>query len=159
MILVQCYYYHCIFDWFFSDKGCCKLYGVKKIIVLFPTNTSLSQWSHTVFCINLYFVAMIVLVCFKYSASDKRTFIFCNDNFGFMLLKCLVINLKSVMKAWNPPKVVWYNQKLLTIFNSTLPNSLSIAGPIFSTTFWTLADYVPLLRCMIHSKILCSYTR
>ena len=65
-----------------------------------------------------------MLIHFWYGASDKVAFVLCSDKFDFMLLLGLVIDLKSILKAWNQPKVMWYYQKLYTIFGSALSINL-----------------------------------
>ena len=47
---------------------------------------------------NLFYIAMVVLMRFWYGASGKGTFLLYNHKFGFMLLPCLLIDLKSVIK-------------------------------------------------------------
>ena len=63
----------------------------------------------------------------------------CSDKFGFTLLPCLVIDLKSVIK------VAYKSRAAFLTANCRI---FLIAGPVFSTAFWTLAAYVPFLRRM-----------
>ena len=65
-----------------------------------------------------------MLIHFWYGASDKVAFLLCNDKFDFMLLLGLVIDLMSILKAWNQLKVMWYHQKSRTIFDSPLSINL-----------------------------------
>ena len=63
---------------------------------------------------------MVILMRFLYGASDKVTFMLRNDKFGFTLLPGLVIDLTSVIKTRNQPKVARYNQKSRSIFDRAL---------------------------------------
>ena len=113
---------------------------------------------HTVFCINVYYVTMVILMCYLYGASEKVTFVLLSDKFGFILLPILVIDLRSVIKSWNPLKVVWYNQK--SHINLTVHYPLVLlASYIFSTVSWTMMDHVSLLTHTIHREKMSCYMR
>ena len=86
---------------------------------------------------NLFYILMVVYMHFWYGASGKGTFMLYSDKFGFMLLPCLVIDLKSVIKLKShdtPKRHVPFLTGHYTI--------VLIAGPIFCIAFWTLADHV-----------------
>ena len=55
---------------------------------------------------------------FHYDASGKVTFVLCHNKFGFMLLPCLVIDLKSVLNTQNAPHVLSKSQKKIKLINS-----------------------------------------
>ena len=76
------------------------------------------------FCINLYHVTMVLLMHFYYGASNKLAFVLYSDKSGFTLLLELVIDLRSVVKLYNPPKVARCNIKSHTVFDRALLNGL-----------------------------------
>ena len=59
----------------------------------------------------------------------------CSDKFSFTLLLDLVIDLRSVLKTWNPLKAVQHNQKSHTAFDSAL--SIGLYSYIYSL-IWSL---------------------
>ena len=69
-----------------------------------------------------------------------------SDKFGFMLLPCLVIDLKSVIKLKSHDTPKRHAPFLTGHYTIVL-----IAGPIFCIAFWTLADHVH--ACM-HAPLL-----
>ena len=86
-----------------------------------------------------------------------------SDKFGFMLLPCLVIDLKSVIKlethekSHDTPK---HHAPLLTGHYTVA----LMAGPIFCIGFWTLVDHVhacTFVRTHIYDpqENVCCYTR
>ena len=111
---------------------------------------------------NLFYIAMVVLMCFWYGASGKGTFMLYSDKFGFMLLPCLVIDLKSVIKLETHQKSHDIPKRHAPFLTGHYTIVL-IAGSIFCIVFWTLADHVhaPLLGyiCMIYRENVCCYTR
>ena len=103
-----------------------------------------SQRKSCSFCINLYHVAMVLLMCFYYGASDKLTFMLYSDKLGFTLLLDLTIDLSQLQnleihqKSRNATK----SRALFLIVHYSV---FSIAKQIFSTGSWTFADCVPFL--------------
>ena len=78
----------------------------------------------------------------------------CRVKFGFTLLPCLVIDLKSVIKKLEIHEKSCNTTKSRVPFLTVYCTIVLIAGPIFSTAFWTLAYYVPLLRHVIYRELL-----
>ena len=108
---------------------------------------------------------MVVLMRFWYGASGKGTFVLYSDKFGFMLLPCLVINLKSVIK-FETHKMSHDTPKHHASFLTEHCTIVFIAGPIFvllsghwhimymhACTFVRTHMYDPQGKCMLLHKI------
>ena len=72
---------------------------------IYSIRSMVSHHKSRSFCINLYHVTMVLLIHFYYGASNKLAFVLYSDKSGFTLLLDLVIDLRSVVKLYNPPKV------------------------------------------------------
>ena len=72
---------------------------------------------------------------FLYGASDKVTLVLCSDKFDFALLLDLVIDLRSVIIAWNLLKVTEYNQTSCTVFDGASVIKVVIAVVYFIKVF------------------------